>query len=434
MFVGGIPFGHEADLRAFNISLSQGIMPPSAGPLYSQTPGLPPTGLHPLLASTVSGLPLTQPGLLQAGLPPFQHHSLLTGQTPIIPATNQKNFSSMISPPVVTVVDTVTNTQNMFPTTGINIVTPKPSHSFLPQLATFSSTTTSRTAPVNVVITSSSPLPSITTMKSQPILSVTIPSQHLKGTSTSQVEVPHNYQIQLPTTSVSSSSEQNLFSQCFPTAVQNLQTPTVEKSVDLGSVIEKSLSQSFNPSISNLKTFNKSNISIEEPDPLPNFQPIIPLPDEVPVTTGEEGELVLFQEHAKLYRYVQRQWRERGVGVLKLLKNSETGKVRILMRRDAVHKICANHFLSNDMKITPKSNCDNTYIWVANDFADEEIVLETFCAKFKTGEEAHRFYLAFEASKKDLSNIEPVNAKGEREFEIKKVCWKKCTRHFNRLD
>jgi len=37
-------------------------------------------------------------------------------------------------------------------------------------------------------------------------------------------------------------------------------------------------------------------------DPCPDFQPVIPLPAEVELTTGEEEEIVLFENRAKLFR------------------------------------------------------------------------------------------------------------------------------------
>ena len=37
-------------------------------------------------------------------------------------------------------------------------------------------------------------------------------------------------------------------------------------------------------------------------DPCPDFQPVIPLPAEVELTTGEEEETVLFENRAKLFR------------------------------------------------------------------------------------------------------------------------------------
>ena len=48
---------------------------------------------------------------------------------------------------------------------------------------------------------------------------------------------------------------------------------------------------------------------------------------------------------AKLYRFDREgnQWKERGVGTVKLLKHKETGKVRLVMRQSKTLKICANH-------------------------------------------------------------------------------------------
>ena len=62
----------------------------------------------------------------------------------------------------------------------------------------------------------------------------------------------------------------------------------------------------------------------------------------------------VFYHRAKLYRYdnAKKEWKERGVGYVKLLRNAE-GKVRLLMRRDQVLKICANHMLRSDMELTP---------------------------------------------------------------------------------
>lgn len=50
---------------------------------------------------------------------------------------------------------------------------------------------------------------------------------------------------------------------------------------------------------------------------------------------------------AKLYRFEtsgeENEWKERGVGEIKILKNSDKGTYRVLMRRDKTFKICANH-------------------------------------------------------------------------------------------
>ncbi|KAL1491802.1 hypothetical protein ABEB36_012345 [Hypothenemus hampei] len=281
------------------------------------------------------------------------------------------------------------------------------------------STASTKAPPVNVVITSSDPLPTFKTTTSQPVLSVTIPPQHIKGNvpkpSTTQ---PHNYQIPLPTTSTVTPS---VLSQPAPlvspqSILSNVAAPTIsavkspaQNNVSLGIQIEKALDKTFSSNTSQ----NLSNTSIEvEEDARPDFQPIIPLPDEVPVTTGEENETVLFCQRAKLFRFVimngQGEWKERGIGNIKILHNPETGKVRVLMRREQVHKICANHFLNKEITLTPMATNDRAFIWAAQDFADEKLILEKFCVRFKTVEEANQFSETFELAKTKIKSIEKV--------------------------
>lgn len=68
------------------------------------------------------------------------------------------------------------------------------------------------------------------------------------------------------------------------------------------------------------------NYSEEEGDIY--FKPVIPLPDKVDVVTGEEEETVLYCHRAKLYRFVNGEWKERGLGDIKILRRKDNGKLR----------------------------------------------------------------------------------------------------------
>jgi len=56
-----------------------------------------------------------------------------------------------------------------------------------------------------------------------------------------------------------------------------------------------------------------------------HFEPIVQLPESVDLKTGEEDEEEIFRQRAKLYRYDDTAWKERGTGEMKILKNPLTG-------------------------------------------------------------------------------------------------------------
>ena len=66
------------------------------------------------------------------------------------------------------------------------------------------------------------------------------------------------------------------------------------------------------------------------------FEPLVSLPEKIEVKTGEEDEGVLFESRARLFRFVGEEWKERGLGVLKILQHRESGRIRLLMRREQV--------------------------------------------------------------------------------------------------
>lgn len=54
---------------------------------------------------------------------------------------------------------------------------------------------------------------------------------------------------------------------------------------------------------------------------------------------------MLFENRAKLYRFVDQEWKERGTGVIKILHHEGSGRVRLLMRRDQVRTFINNALL-----------------------------------------------------------------------------------------
>lgn len=248
----------------------------------------------------------------------------------------------------------------------------------------------------NVNITSSDTLPTGPPV-SQPTLSVIIPTHHiLSGNLTTSEAQPSysfkfNQQINNPSPSVITHS-----------------TPTINSIPSINTEIfstQPSIStfkESFEASLNRSKNSATDDSYIEEHDPIPEFQPIIPLPDKIEEVTGEENDTILFERRAKLYKYVDKEWKEKGVGILKILKNIDTEKVRLVMRRDQVHKVCANHFLYDNMELKPKG--DKAVLWSANDFSDAvKVQLENLCARFKTVEDCEEFTRIFNENKQPCS-------------------------------
>ncbi|KAK0520790.1 Ran GTPase binding protein Sbp1 [Tilletia horrida] len=131
----------------------------------------------------------------------------------------------------------------------------------------------------------------------------------------------------------------------------------------------------------------------------PNYEGVIKLEHEVVTRTNEEDENVLFKIRAKLFRFEKdtKEWKERGTGDVRLLENKSTGKVRLVMRRDKTLKVCANHYVTSDMKLSPNVGSDRSWVWnVAADVSDGEPNAETLAIRFANSENAQSFKTAFE--------------------------------------
>ena len=57
-----------------------------------------------------------------------------------------------------------------------------------------------------------------------------------------------------------------------------------------------------------------------------HFEPIVHL-EEVEVKTGEEEETAIYSQRSKLFRFTDGQWKERGIGDMRILKHNSTGVI-----------------------------------------------------------------------------------------------------------
>lgn len=150
------------------------------------------------------------------------------------------------------------------------------------------------------------------------------------------------------------------------------------------------------PTLTRPEEENDDDVSKEE-DTGAHVAPIIKL-EEVAVTTGEEEEDALLDMKAKLYRFDKdgNQWKERGVGTVKILKHKESAKVRLVMRQSKTLKICANHSILASMSLQEHAGSDKSWVWHASDFSDGELKDELFCIRLGSVENAKKFKETFE--------------------------------------
>ena len=103
---------------------------------------------------------------------------------------------------------------------------------------------------------------------------------------------------------------------------------------------------------------------------------------------------------------------------MRLLKHKETGKVRLVMRRDKTLKVCANHFVAPEIKLQPNVGSDRSWVYnVTADVSDGEPTAETLAIRFANSENADLFKKEFETAQKSNESAGP--AKDEKKEEKK---------------
>ena len=118
---------------------------------------------------------------------------------------------------------------------------------------------------------------------------------------------------------------------------------------------------------------------------------------KVEIKTGEEEEDLIFKTRAKLYRFRESEWKERGTGDLKLLRHKKDKKIRCILRQDKTLKIVANFIISEKplCELKPHQGSEKMFMFIAYD-CSEEPVMEKFVIKLGNADKAKTFKENFE--------------------------------------
>ncbi|KAI6190277.1 Nuclear Pore complex Protein [Aphelenchoides bicaudatus] len=114
-----------------------------------------------------------------------------------------------------------------------------------------------------------------------------------------------------------------------------------------------------------------------------------------PGVTGEESEIVWLETRCRIYQFFKKDdIRERGVGKLRLLEDPIDRKLRCVMRREQVQKVCANFKITPKFTVATNNNGKQILTWSCLDFSDPEKTSgepTTFICKFENEETANLF-------------------------------------------
>ena len=136
--------------------------------------------------------------------------------------------------------------------------------------------------------------------------------------------------------------------------------------------------------------------------------------EEVDVKSGEEEEEVVYVQRGKLFLYGEtlldvgsgnKQWKERGIGDIRILKHREHQRMRVLMRQEKTMKVIVNHALDPRIKLTSNAESDRSWFWSAFDFTSGVLLETVFSIRFADSEIANDFKKIFEENQKEMDKI-----------------------------
>jgi Ran-binding protein 1 len=91
---------------------------------------------------------------------------------------------------------------------------------------------------------------------------------------------------------------------------------------------------------------------------------------------------------ARLYRWRDPEWKERGTGEVKLLRHKSTKKIRCILRQDKTLKPVCNFVVAEDPLCVLKEHqgSDKMFFFTAYDCSEDPFQMEKFVLKFGNAE------------------------------------------------
>jgi len=129
-----------------------------------------------------------------------------------------------------------------------------------------------------------------------------------------------------------------------------------------------------------------------------HFEPVVHL-ETIKTSNGEEDESAIFTMRSKLFRFdrKEKEWKERGIGDVRLMEHKESHKIRILLRQEKTLVVRCNHYLVPGLELSEMQGSDRAWMWSCPmDYSEEEPQPEIFAIRFKDHEGALKFRDAFE--------------------------------------
>jgi len=126
----------------------------------------------------------------------------------------------------------------------------------------------------------------------------------------------------------------------------------------------------------------------------------------------------MFCERAKLYRYTTetKEWKERGVGNMKLLYHPQQNTYRLLLRREQVHKLVLNQLITNEIDLQPMQTSDRAWCWYGYNHTEDGSQLEQLAIRFKNPELAKQFYVEVMKAR-EITKFKPESEETPEEQE-----------------